>query len=146
MLYAEYPTVAFVPFNLSVVIATSVIFFIIIGVLRYIFPILRQRNVAYVPVIGIVVTFVGTLVFPLIQFPLLDYYVLPGTVEQNRQEIEIVMRNLGLVTLKNVILSMQADNTLFYNISSVPFLSNQVESDEKLENAYAKISILPPRI
>jgi hypothetical protein len=100
-----------------------------------------------VAIAGTAGTIFGSGIYTVIQFPLLDYYV-EIIEEPNSRGIgtfDIILKNLGLTTAKNVSVSIHIPNATFKNIFSTPYLAENFDKDIKSHsNGYAKINILPP--
>jgi hypothetical protein len=96
---------------------------------------------------GFIITALGTGLFPILLFPLLDYSVQiqEGASQGNSKTVEVILRNIGFTSAKNVIVSVHADNKIFSSVSSIPYLSTMNTNNNPSGDAYAEIKFLPPK-
>lgn len=104
-------------------------------------------------IIGLLATVVATLIFPFVQNPLLDYDVTLEnknnvTLENKNNEtivpFQIDIRNWGLKTANNVIISLNMPGSSFRQIKSIPYLSDYLNTtSDNGGNQLVKIGAIP---
>lgn len=97
--------------------------------------------------VGLFVTVLGTLIYPFIQNPMIDYDVTIGSKDKNNlTSFQTNIRNWGLSSAKNIIISYNMPHTDFIGINSTPYLSNYMNmSSDKNGDEFIKIEVIPPR-
>jgi hypothetical protein len=92
----------------------------------------------------LIVTLIGTFLTTFIQSPILDYEV--TFMKENNQYI-IKINNYGNAPAKNVLISLEQNETQFNNFKSNPFLSNHFKSNssknlEQVEG-FVELDVVP---
>lgn len=157
------PESFFYPYHMVVAFVTTVIFFVIVLSLRHIMRMgettfdkdsAKKRkgviqNADIISLGALIVTIVVTGILPFLQNPLLDYTASINPVKHNKivanDTASIKISYDGLVTAKDVIISIYADNPNlnWTPFKSKPFLASLNNSNHT--NGFAKIDNLPPR-
>jgi hypothetical protein len=102
--------------------------------------------------INLIVTIITTMIVPLVQKPLLDYYVTEPRLipkdPKNFSQSEIKIYNFGIVAAKHVIGSMKGENITFLDFTSDPFLSkyftDNSDATKQIKDGFFELGILPP--
>jgi hypothetical protein len=166
-----YPTESFFyPYHMVVAFVTTVIFFVIVLSLRHFMRMKETtfdkdsakkrkgviQNADIISLGALIVSIVVTGILPFIQSPLLDYTasikpnnndtasIKPNKIVAN-DTVSIKISNDGLVTAKDVIISIDADNP---NLNWTPFKSKPFLASLNNDNyakGFAEIGNLPPR-
>lgn len=90
---------------------------------------------------GLAPSLIGVGLIPLVVFPLIDY---SAYIDGNSIVMDI--KNIGLTSAKNVIISVHADGADFSDLRTEPYLSEQFKKDVNSSgDVYGKITDLPPQ-
>jgi hypothetical protein len=90
-------------------------------------------------------TLFGGGIYSIIQFPLLDYqaYIIDNVNGQGFGKFDIILKNLGIKSATNIMVSAHVNNVTFKDLFSTPYLPENFKANIKGSNGYAKINVLP---
>jgi hypothetical protein len=89
---------------------------------------------------GFIVSVLGVGVIPLIVFPLIDY-----SAYTENSSVIIVVKNIGLTSAKDVVVSLNIDHGAFSDLITDPYIADEFKKNITAGHAYGKLDVLPPR-